>query len=227
VQAETGKEAATFAMKTSTSDSSGHFEIDGIDPGTYQVTARKSGYELQTQSASVGTDPAQANFTLKRGSGLTIIAVDGLTGLPMHGLTALAFSASGGVAYQGSVSLDASGRGEISSLAPGQYSIYLFSDGYSPRSIRSVTVPSPPASMAMTPGGRVEVHAAVPMTGQIADGSGGVYLTSPFRLDGRVSVMPPASLWDHFAPGSYRLVVAGRSYPFNVSEGQTTRVDVN
>ena len=227
VQAETGRETAAFAMKSASTDSSGNFQIDGIDPGNYQVTARKSGYQLKTQSASIGSDPAQLNFSLTKGSGLTIRVADGLTGFPIHGVNVLAFGASGSVAYQGQVALDSTGTGEISSLAPGSYSIYLFSDGYAPRSLPSVTVPAPTASVAMTPGGRVEIRASAPATGQIADGSGSVYLMSPFRLDGRVSVFPPAWSSDHFAPGNYRLMVGSKAYPFTVAEGQTTRLDLN
>jgi hypothetical protein len=82
----------------------------------------------------------------------------------------------------------------------------------------------------MTPGGRVEAHADAVMTGRILDASGAVYLLSAWRLDGRVTVSPPASTWEHFGPGSYTLLVAGpggqKSYPFTVAEGQTTRLDV-
>jgi hypothetical protein len=42
-----------------------------------------------------------------------------------------------------------------------------------------------------------------------------------------VSVFPPVWAADHFAPGSYRLMVNSKAYPFTVAEGQTTRVDVN
>lgn len=230
VQAETGRESVSFSMKSAVTDSSGRYELDGVDPGNYQVSARKSGYEQKTQSAAVGSDPATANFALARGSGLTIVATDGLTGLPMHGLSVLAFSASGGVAFQGSISLDATGRGEISSLSPGPYSVYLFSDGYAPRVLPSVAVPSPAAAVTMTPGGRVDVRSDAAMTGRLTDGSGAVYLLSPFRLDGRVAVAPPASAWEHLAPGRYVLTAAGaggspKTWSFSVSEGQTTRLD--
>ncbi|MEO8430066.1 MAG: carboxypeptidase regulatory-like domain-containing protein [Acidobacteriota bacterium] len=227
IQAETGQESVSFSMKSGGSDSSGHYEVDGVDPGSYQVSARKAGYELKTQTVSVGSDPVTANFTLSRGAGLTIRAADGLTGLPMRGLSVLAFSASGGVAFQGSISLDATGKGEVSSLSPGRYSLYLFADGYAARALPSVDVPSPTATVTMTPGGRVDVHSAVAATGRVTDGSGAVYLMSPFRLDGRVSVAPPAASWDHFAPGHYTLTLAGgQSYPFDVHEGQTTRIDL-
>ncbi|HXM79060.1 MAG TPA: carboxypeptidase regulatory-like domain-containing protein, partial [Thermoanaerobaculia bacterium] len=230
IQADTGKETQTFAMKSATTDSSGRYEIDGVDTGRYQVTARKAGYRLKTQTADVGSDPAQANFTLAKGAGISIRVADGLTGMPLHGVTALAFGGDGGVAFNGTVTLDSTGKGEISSLGPGRYSIYLFSDGYAPRGLAAVDAPSPGVSVSMTPGGRVEAHSDAVVAGRVLDASGAVYLLSPWRLDGRVTVSPPAATWEHFGPGSYTLVVAGpggqRSYPFTVAEGQTTRLEV-
>lgn len=225
VQVETGKETSTLAMKSASTDSSGNYSIDGVDPGTYQVTARKSGYQLKTQTATVSTDPAQANFSLTKGSGITIQVTDGMTGYPLHGVTAVAFGGNGTVAFQGSVSLDSSGKGEISSLSSGRYSIYVFSDGYAPRCLPAVDAPSPGVSVIMTPGGSVEVHSAVSGAGRILDGNGMPYLTGPFRLDGSVNVMAPVAMWQHLAPGGYTLVLAGKApFPFTVGEGQTTRI---
>ncbi|MEO8191282.1 MAG: carboxypeptidase regulatory-like domain-containing protein [Acidobacteriota bacterium] len=227
VQAESGKEVAAFSMKTAASDSSGHYEIDGVDPGTYQVSARKAGYQQKTSAATVGADSSSADFSLAKGAGVSIRVSDGMTGFPLHGVTVLAFGANGNVAFQGSVSLDSSGRGEVTSLGPGRYSLYVFTDGYAPRALAAVEAPSPEVTIAMTPGGRVEVHAAAPGTGRLTDGSGAVYLLSPYRLDGRVTAMPPASTWEHLAPGSYTLQMSGGGvYPFTISEGQTTRLDL-
>ncbi|HEX9285885.1 MAG TPA: hypothetical protein VF999_01335, partial [Thermoanaerobaculia bacterium] len=61
-------------------------------------------------------------------------------------------------------------------------------------------------------------------------GSGAAYRMSQWRLDGRVAAAPPVSAWEHIAPGSYQLIVSSpsgeRSYPFSVTEGQTTTVEV-
>jgi hypothetical protein len=50
------------------------------------------------------------------------------------------------------------------------------------------------------------------------------------RRDGIFSLGPPASVLDHIAPGSYRLLVSGSSgesaYPFTVTEGATTTVQI-
>lgn len=230
IQAETGKETAAFSMKTAVSDSSGHYEIDGVDPGTYQVSARKAGYQQKAAPATVGADSAAANFALAKGSGISIRISDGLTGFPLHGVTVLAFGANGNVAFQGQVGLDSGGKGEVSSLGPGRYSIYVFTDGYAPRALPAVEAPSPEVAIALTPGGRVEVRSGTPVSGRLTNASGAVYLLSPYRLDGRVTAVPPASTWEHLAPGSYTLQSTGAGGPavssFTVSEGQTTRLDL-
>lgn len=230
VQAQTGRETATFAMKQGMTDSVGHYFIDDVDSGPYQVTARKSGYELKTHSLAVASESVELNLALRRGAGLTIRVNDGLTGLALHGVSVLAYAANGTVAFQGSVNLDSTGKGEVSSLAPGRYSIYVFSDGYAPRTLAAVDAPAPMIPLAMTPGGRVQVRTETPVTARLVDGSGAIYLLSPWRLDGRVNPAPPVASWDHLAPGPYRLVVstggADKSYPFTVAEGATTTVEI-
>ncbi len=230
VQAQTGTETQTFAMKQGVTDSSGHYFIDDVDPGNYQLTARKAEYQMKTQSLMVGSESAQSDFALSRGTGVGIQANDGLTGLPLRGVSVIAFGAGGSIAFNGTISLDSSGHGDIGSLGPGAYALYVFSNGYSPRSFPNVIVPSATLGVALTPGGRVEVRPAVPVSGRIVDGAGSIYLLGPFRLDGTVHPGPPVTVWDNFAPGSYQLIVAGgtgeASYPFTVAEGQTTTLVV-
>ena len=227
VQAQTGRETQAFAMKQGVTDSSGRYFIDDVDPGAYQLSARKSGYQLKTQAINVASDNVTSDFALDRGTGIGIQANDGLTGLPLRGINVLAYAGGGSVAFSGGVSLDSTGRGEVSSLGPGVYSIYFFSNGYSPRSFPAVQVPSPTITVALTPGGRVEVRPTVQVSGRIVDASGGIYLLSPFRLDGTVHPAPPVTVWENFAPGSYQLMLdAGASYPFTVIEGRTTLLEV-
>ncbi len=229
VQAETGEETQSFAVKRTSTDSTGAFSIIDVDPGSYRVTARKAGYRLKTQTATVGSDTATLDFALTKGSGLPIRVGDGQTGIPLAGVQALAIAADGTVAFQGRVSLDAGGSGEVPSLADGRYALYFFSDGYASRSLPAVDVPQPsPVSIAMTPGGTVEARGAVAVTGRIVDASGATYLLSPYRLDGVATVTLPVTVWQHLAPGSYTFVVTsgggGAPYPFTVAEGQTTQL---
>jgi protocatechuate 3,4-dioxygenase beta subunit len=230
VQAETGAETQTVTMKRATTDSNGNYTIDNVDAGTYQVTARSTGYQLQTQSLSVGTDAAQLNFQLNPGSGLPIRVLDGLTTLPLAAVNVLAFGAGGSLASSGAISLDSTGTGEIPSLNAGRYSVYVFSDGYAPRSLPAVNVPAPLVTIAMTPGGRVNVQTGNSFTGQLVDSTGALYLLGGFNLTGRLNVSAPGTTWFHIAPGSYQLQVqtAGgmAAYPFTVAEGQTVTVVV-
>ncbi len=230
VQAQTGNETQAFGMKQGVTDSSGHYFIDDVDPGSYQMTARKAEYQVKTQSLAVGSDNAQADFALDRGTGLGIRANDGLTGLPLRGVSVIAYSAGGSIAFNGTISLDSTGLGDIGSLGPGAYALYVFSNGYSPRSFPSVMVPSATLGVALTPGGRVEVRPTVQISGRIVDSFGSLYLLGPFRLDGTVHPGPPVTVWNNFTPGSYQLIVTGpggeASYPFTVAEGRTTTLEV-
>jgi protocatechuate 3,4-dioxygenase beta subunit len=230
VQAESGSETSAFTMKRAVTDSRGFYSIDDLDSASYQVTARRQGYQLKTQPASVGSSSVELNFQLARGEGLAVRAVDGLTGLPLRSLRVLAYTGAGTIAFSGGISLDSEGKGEISSLGPGLYALYVFSGGYAPRSFPSVQVPSPTLAVAMTPGGRLEVRTETPVTGRIVVGGGTTYLLDWWRLDGRVTVGPPATVWDNLAPGSYALITSGpsgeKSYPFSVTEGRTTTVEM-
>lgn len=230
VQAQTGRETQAFTMKQGVTDSTGRYFIDDVDPGSYQLSSRKSGYQAKTQAVNVAAENVQSDFALDRGAGIGIQATDGLTGLPLRGISVLAFAGGGSVAYSGTVSLDSTGRGEIASLAPGVYAVYVFSNGYSPRSFPAVQVPSATLPVSLTPGGRVEVRPTVAVSGRIVDGAGGIYLLGPFRLDGSVHPAPPVTVWENFAPGSYQLIVTGtggdKSYPFGVAEGRTTLLEV-
>jgi protocatechuate 3,4-dioxygenase beta subunit len=228
VQAESGTETGPYAIKRAVTDSRGFYSIENVDPGNYQLTARKEGYQLKTQPVSVSGSPVELNLSLARGAGLAIRAVDGLTGLPLRWLVVLAYASSGAVAFSGGVSLDAEGRGEIPSLTPGHYSVSLGSEGYARRSF-TVQVPSGTLGVTLTPGGRVEIRTNVAVSARMVDATGALYLGLS-RRDGIFSLGPPASVLDHIAPGSYRLLVSGSSgesaYPFTVTEGATTTVQI-
>jgi protocatechuate 3,4-dioxygenase beta subunit len=228
VAIQSGAPGPGFAMKQGTTDSTGRYFIDDVDPGAYQATARRSGYQARTQPVTVSSDSVDANFGLQKGEGLSVTVVDGLTGLPLHGVTLAVFAGDGSVAFQGSLSLDSTGKGDVSSLGPGRYLAYFFSDGYAGRSA-PVDVPSQNAAIAMTPGGRVDVHVGIPTQGQLVDASGQRYLLSPWRMDGQVNLAPPVTSWEHVAPGTYRLFAgpagAQRPFAFTVLEGQAVSVD--
>jgi hypothetical protein len=229
VQAESGKETSAYAVKSATTDSTGRYSIDGVDPGAYQVTAKRAGYESRTRPATVESETVTLAFTLPRGAGLSVQITDGLTGLALRGVQVLALF-GGTAAFNGYVSLDAAGKGEIASLAPGRYAVSFFAWGYAPRTLPTVGVPSSALAVALTPGGRVEIRLEVSATLRLRDGSGASYLFSPGRLDGVVFLLPPGTTWENVAPGNYQLLVSApgieKTYPLTVAEGQTTQVTV-
>jgi protocatechuate 3,4-dioxygenase beta subunit len=230
VRAQTAATTAVYDAPSAYTDSRGYYALENLDPGSYQVTAQRSGYEQKTQDVRLADSPQELDIRLSRGAGLSIRAADGMTGLPARGVSVLVFSLSRAIVYQGNVSLDSAGQGEIPSLAPGRYSLYVFATGYASRALSAVEVPSPTLSVLMTPGGRLELRSEAPFSGRIFDAAGAPYLSSPWRIDGLVSVSPPAAIWENFPPGSYQLVVNGpggeRSFPFAVAEGRTTTLDM-
>lgn len=229
VRAQTGAEASVFMARQAVTDSRGYYSLEDLDAGPYKISARKDGYQQKEQSVTVGASSSELNLAMARGAGLALRATDGQTGLPLRGLTVSAF-AGPAAAFMGSVALDSDGKGEISSLAPGTYTLHVFSQGYAPRTIASVAVPSGQLAVSLTPGGRVEVRSDAPVNGRIVDASGSTYLLNPWRSDGRVNPAPPLTVWENFAPGSYQLLVSSssgeKSYPFTVVEGRTTALEV-
>ncbi|MBC8645890.1 MAG: carboxypeptidase regulatory-like domain-containing protein [Thermoanaerobaculia bacterium] len=229
VRAQTGAEASVFMARQGITDSRGFYSLEDLDAGPYRISARKDGYQLKEQTVTVGASSSELNLAMTRGAGLAIRATDGHTGLPLRGLTVSAF-AGPTAAFMGSVALDSDGKGEISSLAPGTYTLHVFSQGYAPRTVASVAVPSGQLAVSLTPGGRVEVRSDAPVSGRIVDAAGSTYLLNPFRSDGRVNPAPPLTVWENFAPGSYQLLVSSssgeKSYPFTVVEGRTTALEV-
>ena len=228
--AVSAESAQGAGLKRAQTDSNGFYAIKDVDPGDYQVSARRDGYQLKNLSASVSSDAPELDFALEKGTGLTIQVTDGLSTLPLSGVIATALDANGALAFEGSVSLDTTGTGQIPSLPPGRYRVFLFSSGYAPQPIGAVDVPSATIPVSMTPGGSVQVRAAQGFDGQIVDGSGALVPLTPFRFDGTVTVSPPVTILPHLAPGSYGLVVpsgdGSTTLPFAVTEGQTTTISL-
>jgi hypothetical protein len=229
VRAEASGESTGMGLRQAVTDSRGFYSLEGLDSATYRLTARKEGYQPKEQPVTVGSSSHEVNLALARGAGLQISASDGQTGLPLRGVTLSAY-AGGRAAFTGAVALDSEGKGEISSLAPGTYSLYVFSQGYAPRVLPVVSVPSGPLAVALTPGGRVEVRSDALVNARILDGTGTAYVLNPYRTDGRVNAAPPLTVWENVAPGTYQLLVTTptgeKSYPFTVTEGRTTAVEV-
>jgi hypothetical protein len=137
-------------------DSSGRFELTGVEAGPLSLTAQKQGYVVKTQTVSV--DAGQALVVeMVRGDGLDVTGRDGLLGTPLGSFYARVFDGTGAELATSYVGLDSAGVGEIPSLNPGAYSIVATSRGFAPAAFDGVPVPGPALAVALTPGGTLDV----------------------------------------------------------------------
>ena len=209
---------------SATTDSSGRFAFDDLEPVDYRVTARRSGYESVTQTVRASEQGEDLRLELKRGSGLSLEAKDAQMGFGLRGLF-MRVQEGTEDAFVGNVSLDGEGKGEIPGIPAGSYTITAQASGYAPVRVPNVMAPSTVLRLAFTPGGAVEFQTTEdflkdgPRSGQLVSLSGapvGMGLGGPnsFRLS-RLS-----QRLENLSPGRYRLTFEGGvEKTFAVSEG--------
>ena len=214
-----------------TTDSSGRFAFEDLEPVDYRVTARRTGYEAVTKSVKPAESGEDLHVELKRGSGLAVEAKDAQMGF---GVRSLFVRVQEGAtdAFVGSISLDGEGKGEIPGLPPGSYSVTAQAAGYAPVRIPSVLAPSTVLRLAFTPGGTVEFRtteeflAGGVKSGQLISLSGAPLGTGPagmnsFRLSRLTQRM------ENLAPGRYRLTLeGGTAKDFEITEGGVSVVTI-
>ncbi len=189
-------------------DTSGRFAFDDLEPVDYTVTTRRSGYESVTKSIRASDAGEELTLNLKRGSGLSIEEKDAQMGF---GLRSVFVRAQKGTidSVSGGVSLDSEGKGEIPGLPPGVYSITAQAAGYAPVRVVNVQAPSTRLRLALTPGGAVEFRttaeflAGAPRSGQLISLTGAPMVLGPqgpnsFRLSRTIQRV------ENLAPGRYR-----------------------
>ena len=216
-----------------TTDSNGRFVLDELDAGAYTLTLRRAGYREMRHAASATEAGGDAGtIELARGEGLELRAVDGVFQIPLRSLSVSARDGSGAVVASTWVSLDAEGRGEVAALEAGRYTLVVGSDGYATRVLGGVVVPGPGLTVALTPGGSVEIRPGEASRAKglatLRDSLGQPYPHRVSEKEGRVFVPPagPATI-ANLAPGRYTLAVEGAAPKgFTVTEGGRTVVEL-
>jgi hypothetical protein len=218
-------------MMAAESDSAGRFVHENLEPKSYRVSVTLPSYQTETRDI-VAAEDSDVTIQLKRGEGVGLVVHDGIFATPLRGVFVRVVDAGGTSVYVGGVSLDSDGRGDIPSLKPGRYEIRLGADSYASTVLRGITVPSSPLSVALTPGGSVDIQvgpqtlAAPNASGRLLDSGGAVYYASPFSPDGVIRLAGEgARRLDHVAPGRYTFVLeSGVRKDVDVREGGSSAI---
>jgi hypothetical protein len=124
----------------------GTFQIDGLDPGTYDVTASD---DEHAPASAHGIAAGAQGVTLKLGAGGAIRGVvRSASGSPAAAFSVLVSLVRGKLDREHVATrsfLDAEGRYEIEGLGPGDYEVVAAALGSAPSAPAKATIPDPPA----------------------------------------------------------------------------------
>jgi hypothetical protein len=230
---------ATPVQRMTQTDSTGRFQFADISPQAYTLNSSKTDYQYDKRSITAADDGSSESLSIElaRGQGIEIQARDGLAGVPMRSVSVRVLDTTKAPVYQGTISLDANGVGEISSLKPGGYSLFVNASGYATQYVPSVSVPSQTLPVTLTPGGTADITVGPKsfvngiLRGTLRTAAGMPYPYTLFATDGRLAITADASGQTGFrrltnlAPGSYVLALdAGGGTTFTVTEGGLTAV---
>ncbi len=194
------------------SASDGGFEVLGLAPRNYVLTAQRGALVSLPTTVQLGESTAPVTLQLRRVAGLEISVVDGERNLPIAGaqveVRGAGLRRSGTTAADGSVAL--------LGVAPGSYTLFAAAAGYAPTYLRHAVMDalggSSRVTMALLPGvsaaGRVVDAGGKPVAGaQVAAESASelVSLVDPAR-DGVVTDERGQWRIAALTPGSYRFV---------------------
>jgi large repetitive protein len=231
VRVEDGDGGMRF-VNVATTDSSGRFAFEDIEPKRYRVSFQKPAYQVETRELTAAEE-SDVRVEMRRGEGIALEARDGIFATPLRGLFVRALDGRGQDAFTGSVSLDSEGRGEVPSLKPGVYEVRAESSGYAPTSLPGVAVPSPTVTLVLTPGGSLEIRVgaqtlALPQSSaRLLRPDGRVYMWNAFTSDGKIRLASPVRRIENVVPGRYTLEVDGGSrQDVEIREGMPSTVSL-
>ncbi|MBI3185932.1 MAG: carboxypeptidase regulatory-like domain-containing protein [Myxococcales bacterium] len=112
----------------------GEFEIAGLDPGRYDVSASLPGFAPATEEA-VRTPRRELVLTLRSGARLRGSVREASSGIALASFTVVLFSARGPLErdfYRATSFIDASGEYRMEGISAGPYAVVAASHGYAP-----------------------------------------------------------------------------------------------
>ncbi len=238
--ASTSAAGSVPMQRMATTDSNGRFQFMDVVPQAYTLNAQKTDYEFDKRSLTAADDGSTENLAIElvHGQGIGIQARDALYGVPMRSVSVRVLDGNRSAVFMGTISLDTSGVGEVPSLKPGTYSLFVNASGYATVVLASVSAPSQqPVPVSLTPGGSADISVGPKsfvngiLRGTLKTAAGIPYPYTLFAADGRIAITADASGHTGFrrltnlAPGSYVLALDnGGGTTFNVAEGSITPV---
>lgn len=133
---------APRSMLTASETEAGRFEIPGLNPGTFQLMAQKSGYGTASVVVELTGSRDDLVITLHPTEALAL-EVQGPAGGPVDGLTVVVLDASGQPSGMNELKPQDDGRFLVDFVAAGTWDLLLMAEGSAPSRL-SVEVPGGP-----------------------------------------------------------------------------------
>ena len=202
-------------MSMATTDSSGRFAFEDMEPKRYRVTFQKAAYQVETRELTAAEE-SDVRVELKRGEGIELEAKDGIFATPLRGLFVRVVDGSGNAAFAAASRSTATAAARCRRSSPGVYELRAESSGYAPvsaaerrraRRARSACCSRPAARSRSRPGPR-RSRCRRP-TGRLIGADGRPYMWSAFTPDGKIRLSGPVRRLENVAPGRYTFEVEG------------------
>ncbi len=231
--------AATPMQRMTQTDSTGKFQFTDVAPQAYTLNASKPDYQFDKRTVNAADDGSTDALAieLQRGQGIELQARDGIAGVPLRSVTVRVADGAGSTVFAGPIALDSNGIGDVTSLKPGSYTVYVAGSGYATVTLTGISVPSQTIPVTLTPGGTADITVGPKsfvkgvLRGTLRTAAGTPYPYQLFAADGRLVVNADASGQAGFrrltnlAPGSYVLALdGGGGTTFTINEGGVTPV---
>jgi thermitase len=194
--------------RTVLSDASGQYTISDVPPGSYQVVARKEGYESSSLTVAVLEETtAVANLPLTRIillGAITGAVTDAGDGSPVAGATVTDGTRT--------VLTDATGQYTISDVPPGTYEVVAGKEGYESSSL-TVTVLEEATTVADFSLSQIVVFGSI--TGSVTDAEDGSPIPDAVVSDGTRTTTTDATgkyTIANVPPGTYQVTASKSGY---------------
>jgi thermitase len=194
--------------RTGLTDGAGIYTIDNVPPGTYQVTASKSGYQSSSLTVTVlsgGT--AVADFSLNE-----VILPGSITGSVTDATDGSAIVGATVTDGTRTSTTDATGKYTIANVPPGTYQVTASKSGYQSSSL-TVTVLSGGAAVADFSLSEVSVSGSI--TGSVTDATNGSPIAGATVTDGTRTATTDALgkyTITNVPPGTYQVTASKAGY---------------